>query len=94
MPRKGHTEEQILYALRQIEGGKKVIEVCREMGVTPQAVYRWRRRYGRLGLNEARELRQLREENRKLKGSWRTSRWISTSCRRCSQKSIEARKAS
>ena len=38
------------------------------MGVTPQAVYRWRRRYGGLGLNEVRELRQLREENRKLKG--------------------------
>jgi putative transposase len=68
MPRKGHTEEQIVYALRQIEGGKKVIEVCRELGVTPQAVYRWRRRYGGLALNEVRELRQLREENRKLKG--------------------------
>jgi putative transposase len=38
------------------------------MGVTPQAVYRWRRRYRGLGLNEVRELRQLREENRKLKG--------------------------
>jgi ribosomal protein S13 len=37
MPRKGHGEEQIVYALRQIEGGKKVSEVCREMGVSPQA---------------------------------------------------------
>ena len=61
MPRKGHSEEQIVYALRQIEGGKKVSEVCREMGVSPQAVYRWKRRYGGLGLNEVRELRQLRE---------------------------------
>ena len=43
MPRKGHSEEQIVYALRQIEGGKKVSEVCREMGVSPQAVYRLRR---------------------------------------------------
>jgi putative transposase len=68
MPRKGHSEEQIVYALRQIEGGKKVSEVCREMEVSPQAVYRWKRRYGGLGLNEVRELRQLREENRKLKG--------------------------
>jgi putative transposase len=66
MPRKGHSEEQIVYALRQIEGGKKVSEVCREMGVSPQAVYRWKRRYSGLGLNEVRELRQLREENRKL----------------------------
>ena len=68
MPRKGHSEEQIVYALRQIEGGKKVSDICREMGISPQAVYRWKRRYGGLGLHEVRELRQLREENRKLKG--------------------------
>jgi len=68
MPGKRHSEEQILYALRQVEGGKKVSEVCREMGVSQQAVYSWKRRYAGLGLNELRELRQLREENRKLKG--------------------------
>ena len=54
--------------MRQIEGGKKVSEVCREMGVSQQAVYSWKRRYAGLGLHELRELRQLREENRKLKG--------------------------
>jgi len=68
MPGKRHSEEQILYALRQVEGGKKVSEVCPEMGVSQQAVYSWKRRYAGLGLNELRELRQLREENRKLKG--------------------------
>ena len=68
MPGKRHSEEQILYALRQVEAGKKVSEVCREMGVSQQAVYSWKRRYAGLGLNELRELRQLREENRKLKG--------------------------
>jgi putative transposase len=67
MPRKGHTEEQIMYALRQVEGGKKVSDTCREMGVSQQAFYSWKRRYAGLGLNELRELRQLREENRKLK---------------------------
>ena len=67
MPRKGHSEEHIVYALRQVEGGKKVSEVCREMGVSAQAFYSWKRRYAGLGLNELRELRQLREENRKLK---------------------------
>jgi len=67
MPRKGHTEEQIVYALRQAEGGKKVAEICREMGVSQQAFYSWKRRYAGLGLNELRELRQLREEHRKLK---------------------------
>jgi putative transposase len=67
MARKGHSEEQIMYALRQAEGGKKVSEICREMGVSQQAFYSWKRRYAGLGLNELRELRQLREENRKLK---------------------------
>ena len=67
MPRKGHSEEKIVYALRQAEGGKKVSDICREMGVSPQAFYSWKRRYAGLGLNELRELRQLREENRKLK---------------------------
>jgi putative transposase len=67
MPRKGHGEEKIVYALRQVESGKKVSEVCREMGVSPQAFYSWKRRYAGLGLSELRELRQLREENRKLK---------------------------
>jgi putative transposase len=67
MPRKGHSEEKIVYALRQVEAGKKVTDVCREMGVSPQAFYSWKRRYAGLGLNELRELRQLRDENRKLK---------------------------
>jgi putative transposase len=65
MPGKRHSEEQIVHALRQVEGGKKVSKVCREMGVSQQAFYSWRRRYAGLGLQE---LRQLREENRKLKG--------------------------
>jgi len=64
MPRKGHTEEQIIYALRQAEAGKKAGDICREMGVSQQAFYSWKRRYAGLGLNELRELRQLREENR------------------------------
>jgi putative transposase len=67
MPRKGHSEEKIVYALRQVEAGKTVSEVCREMGVSAQAFYSWKRRYAGLGLSELRELRQLREENRKLK---------------------------
>ena len=67
MARKGHSEEKIVYALRQVEAGKKVSEICREMGVSAQAFYSWKRRYAGLGLSELRELRQLREENRKLK---------------------------
>jgi putative transposase len=67
MPRKGHSEEKIVYALRQVEAGKKVTEVCREMGVSAQAFYSWKRRFAGLGVSELRELRQLREENQKLK---------------------------
>ena len=68
MPRKGISEEKILYALRQVESGKKIGDVCREMGVSQQTYYTWKRRYAGLGISELRELRQLREENRKLKG--------------------------
>jgi putative transposase len=67
MPRKGHSEEKIVFALRQVEAGKKVSEVCREMGVSAQAFYSWKRRFAGLGVSELRELRQLREENQKLK---------------------------
>ena len=67
MPRKGHTEERIIFAVRHVEAGRKVGDICREMGISQQAFYSWKRRYAGLGLNELRELRQLREENRKLK---------------------------
>jgi putative transposase len=67
VPRKGHSEEQIVSVLRQAEAGKKVSDICREMSVSQQAFYSWKRRYAGLGLSELRELRQLREENRKLK---------------------------
>ena len=67
MPRKGHTEEQIIRALREAEAGKKVADICRDFGVSQQAFYSWKWRYAGLGLSELRELRQLREENRKLK---------------------------
>jgi putative transposase len=64
MLRKGHTEEQIIRALREAE---KVADICRDLGGSQQAFYSWKRRYAGLGLSELRELRQLREENRKLK---------------------------
>lgn len=67
MPRKGQSEERIVFALRQAEGGKKVADVCREMGVSQQTFYAWKRRYAGVGVSELRELRQLREENQKLK---------------------------
>lgn len=67
MKRKRYSDEQIVYALRQAEGGAKVVEICRKLGVTEQTFYRWRKKYAGVGVSELRELRQLREENRKLK---------------------------
>ena len=67
MPRKGHSEEQILQALRQAEGGEKATEICRKLGISEQTFYTWKRKYAGIGLSELRELRQLRDENGKLK---------------------------
>jgi len=67
MPKKGHTDEQILAALHQVEAGAAVAEVCRKLGVSTATFYLWRNKYSGLGLNELRELRPLREENSKLK---------------------------
>jgi putative transposase len=67
MPRKGHTEEQILQAIRQAEGGEKAAEICRKLGISEQTFYTWKRKYSGMGLSELRELRQLRDENAKLK---------------------------
>ena len=61
------TEAQIVAALRQAEGGVPVADICRKLEVTETTFYRWKRQYAGLGLSELRELRQLREENRKLK---------------------------
>jgi putative transposase len=61
------TEEQVAYALRQAESGIPVAEVIRKLGVTEQTFYRWKRRFAGMGVAELRRLRQLEEENRKLK---------------------------
>ena len=61
------TEEQIAMALRQAEAGTPVEEICRKLEVSSATFFRWKRRYGGMGVSELRELRQLRDENRKLK---------------------------
>ena len=67
MPKKGHREEQILAALHEGESGTKVAEVCRRMGISQATYFVWKKKYAGLGVSELRELRQLREENGKLK---------------------------
>lgn len=61
------SEGQFIQALRQAEAGTPVAEICRKLEVTETTFYRWKKKYGGLGVSELRELRQLREENRKLK---------------------------
>jgi putative transposase len=67
MKKSKFTEEQITHALTKVERGTAATEVCREMGISEQTFYRWKRKYGGLGVSELRRLRQLEEENRQLK---------------------------
>jgi putative transposase len=62
-----YTDEQIAFALKQAELGTSVDEVCRKMGIPDATFYSWRKKYGGLGPSEVRRLRQLEEENTKLK---------------------------
>ena len=59
--------EQIVAVLKQVEVGVPVVEVCRQAGITEQTFYRWKKQYGQMGVDEIRRLKQLEEENRKLK---------------------------
>ena len=61
------TEEQIAYALHQAETGTSVAEVIRKIGISEQTFYRWKKQYGSLKPDQARELKQLQEENARLK---------------------------
>ena len=67
MKKSRFTEEQITYALRLAESGTPVADVCRQIGVSEASIYVWKKKYGKLGLTEIRELCQLRDENARLK---------------------------
>ena len=67
MKKSKFTEEQIAFALHQAETGTNVEEVCRKIGISQATFYAWKKKYGGMGVSELRRLRQLEEENRKLK---------------------------
>lgn len=67
MKKTRYTEEQIAFALKQAELGTAVEEVCRKMGISDATFYNWKKKYGGLGPSEVRRLKQLEEENAKLK---------------------------
>src|SRR5258708_1918002 len=62
-----HSEEQIITILKQGEAGLATAELCRQHGITEQTYYRWKAKYGGMDSGEAKKLKQLEEENRKLK---------------------------
>jgi len=63
-----YTPEQVVYALKQVEGGTETVAAtCRKMGVSEATFYNWKKKYSGMGVTDVRELRQLREENAKLK---------------------------
>ena len=60
-------EEQIIKVLKQHAAGSKVADICRELGIVEQTFYRWRSKYGGMEASEAKRLKQLEDENNKLK---------------------------
>ncbi len=67
MSTKRYTDEQIAHALRAVQDGVTVREVCRKFGVTEQTVYRWKKKFGAMMPSEIKRLKQLEDENRRLK---------------------------
>ena len=67
MKRKRFSEEQIAFALRQAESGTTIEQICRKMGISEPTFYRWKKVYAGMGVTEIRRLKQLEDENAKLK---------------------------
>ena len=67
MKKSRFTNEQIAFALKQAETGTPVTEICRKMGVSEPTFYRWKKKFDGLGVAEVRRLRELENENKRLK---------------------------
>src|SRR5262249_61916806 len=67
MPKRRFTEAQIIEALKQTDAGRSSEEVGRELGVSKHTVYAWKAKYGGMEVNDAQRLRQLEQENTRLK---------------------------
>ena len=88
MKRSKFSEEQIVYAIRQAESGTPVGNLCRQLGVSDATLYAWKQQYAHLGVSELRRLRQVEEENSRLK---RLVADLSLDCRRPCEKKSTAR---
>lgn len=61
------SEEQIIKVLKEAEAGRKIRDLCRSHGISEQTYHRWKAKYGGMGVSDARRLKQLEDENRRLK---------------------------
>jgi len=61
------TETQIVKAIQEHEAGRSAKDICRELGVTPASFYKWRQRFGGMQVSEVRKMKELQEENNRLK---------------------------
>jgi putative transposase len=71
MSRRKHTEGQMIAAVKQMEAGRKVEGVAREVGVSAHTIYAWKSKYGGMDVSEVQEARQLRDENTGCENWWR-----------------------
>lgn len=67
MRKSNFTEEQIINILKSVESGQKITDTCRTNGISEQTYHRWKAKYGGLEINEMRRLKQLEQENLRLK---------------------------
>ena len=79
MKRSRFTEEQIIEMLRQAEAEERVVDLCRQNGISDATFYKWRSKFGGMNISDAKRLRQLEEENARLKRLVGDKRLISSS---------------
>lgn len=70
MKQKRFTEAQIVKAIKEQEAGRDVVDICREMGIHRATLYNWKKKYGGMEVSQLTQLKELQEENRKLKAMY------------------------
>ena len=67
MKKSRYSEEQIITAIKRQESGQKTADICRELGISPATFYKWKAKFGGMDVDEAKRLKALEDENRRLK---------------------------
>ena len=93
MKRSRFSEEQIIGILKEHQAGLSAQDLCRKHGISDATFYKWRSKYGGMDISDARRLKALEEENRKLKICWLNPRSMRPHSKRCSEKTFNAQGA-